>query len=167
MKEEYLDLQKKKWQEAAQQLAGQDNLQQFFKEILTNFAHRYLANDTTQEPSLTQTAANTFRLSSIDKDMKSALKTSSAKARDGIIELIQKIGLKNSPAVLYSIELKANIVNQQHIEVEIECSINWNFPDFTKDISKLDRKIMQKKYNDFVEMRNDLARVLDTACEIF
>jgi hypothetical protein len=167
MKEEYRDLQKKKWQEAAHQLAGQENLQLFFKEIMNNFAHRYLANDATPSPTLIMPDAQTFRVSSIDMDMKSVLKTTSNKAREGIIELIKIIGLKNSPAVQYTIDLKTNIQPKRPLEIHIECGINWDFPSFPDTSSKSDKRIIQKKYSDFIELRNDLARVLDTACEIF
>lgn len=167
MKEEYRDLQKKKWQEAAHQLAEHENLQIFFKEILQNFAHRYLANETTPAPDLFDIDQHLMRVTAIEKDMKSALKTNSQKARDGVIELIQKVGLKNSPAVMYSIDLKSKISNNHQIEVWVECAINWNFPDFSFDAKKIDLNKTQKKYNDFIELRNDLARVLETTCEIF
>jgi hypothetical protein len=108
-----------------------------------------------------------MRVTAIEKDMKSALKTNSQKARDGVIELIQKVGLKNSPAVMYSIDLKSKISNNHQIEVWVECAINWNFPDFSFDAKKIDLNKTQKKYNDFIELRNDLARVLETTCEIF
>jgi hypothetical protein len=167
MKEEYRDLQKKKWQEAAHKLAENENLQSFFKEILYNFAHRYMANDTSPGPQLSEPEQSTVRITSIEKDMKSALKTNSQKARDGVIELIQKVGLKNSPAVMYSIDLKSNMTSQGQIEVWVECAINWDFPNFSFDAKKIDLNKTQKKYSDFIELRNDLARVLESTCEIF
>jgi hypothetical protein len=167
MKEEYKDLQQKKWSEAATLLANHDELSHFLAELIGNFSYRYLENETTPSPIIENNAPLSFIVHSLEADMKVALKTTSSVARDGIVDLIKKVGLKNNPKVQYTLALSAQVSGQNKIEIKITTAINWNYPNFEIIKNSIHQKSITKNYSDFIEMRNELARLIEDSCDIF
>ena len=160
--QDFEKLQQEMNQKALDELNTGDGLQNLFVFTLNNFAYRYLLDDQTQEPKALPINAKHFQVRAKSSDMKSALKTETAQIRDGIVRMIQDVGMKDA-----KIETALGIQLISNNQIEIYASVNWDCPNFNNDENKFFLKKEIFEFEDFLELRNNLANKVEAVAEIF
>lgn len=162
MKDEYLKLQSEMNQKAVDNLQTADGMHNFLEHTLNNFAYRYMLDDKNAEPKSALVAENTFMVQTTSSNMKEALKNENQFIRDGIVKMIQELGMKEAK-IQSSLSIK--VISDK--QVELASSLNWNAPSFQFNESKIMLKTLTYQFEDVLELRNNLALKCEEVCEIF
>lgn len=136
----------------------------FFHHNLNNFAYRYFDLPSPSE----ELEGNLFMVSGIETKLKNALKTEDSEIKAGVTELAKSVPFKDGPAVQYSLSIKVEDFDASRGgNVRVSSQVNWNFPSFETEKGKLKTKTENFKFEDILILRNKLAKILESACELF
>ena len=145
-----------------------EDLKNYLKYTMSNFAYRYIQSDFSGDVEIIEENDKIISASAKDNRMVDCLKVSNKAAKQGIMELARKIPKKDSPTVFYQISCKILEFDEGFEgSVLISAKINWNFP--THDSNKTDevKKEVKYSFDDPLDMRNILPKHFEDVCEIF
>lgn len=136
----------------------------FFHHNLNNFAHRYF-----EEPSESKEASDrAYRVHGFDTKLKNYLKSDCEKIKVGSLNLAKTIPYKDGPKLKLSLMIKVVEFDPSRGGlVKVFSRVHWGFPLFEETSSEYFEKTVDLKFEDIIILRNNLAKALESACEIF
>lgn len=155
------------WQEKVRASFGEkERLYEYLFQTMDNFYYRYI--ETTQDQGLKtrQLGEHLWGAVSEESSMVDALKIKNPIAKKGIIDLAKFTPREEHPKVRYTIAADVKKLLPESGSINFIAEINWGFPEFN-DETKLQRKVVNFKYNDIAEYRKELALSLEEISEIF
>lgn len=161
-------LEKEMREKALNALQDQDEVVRLISFNLKNFSYRYLESETTGEGMPLLQGENQVLIELKEPKLSQALKTQNAETRKGLIELAKSFSKKDQPEVCFRLGVEMENTNSQGGgDYMAFAEVNWDFPIFNGDTSKKNRKTFKRRYEDGLELRNDLAKILEEVCDIF
>lgn len=155
------------WQEKVRASFGEkEKLYEYLFQTMDNFYYRYIETTLNQGLKTKQLGEHLWGAVSEESSMVDALKIKNPVAKKGIIDLAKFTPREKMPKVRYTIAADVKKLLPEAGSIDFIAEINWGFPEFN-DASKLQRKLVNFKYNDIAEFRKELALSLEEISEIF
>lgn len=154
----------KKLNEVETNLKNQDFLSHYILETLNSFGHRYFDDPKVSE----QVSTNVLRVLAIESGIKEAIKLKNLELRAGIMELVKRVSKAEGPTILREIRVTVLPKDSTHKgECHVTARISFGHPyhDFKK--GTFVEKLSVLVFEDEIQFRNNLAKHLELACEIF
>jgi hypothetical protein len=103
-----------------------------------------------------------------DSKLKDYLKSNNEKIKAGSLNLAKTIPYKDGPQLKLSLNIKVvQFEPGRGGVVEVFSRVNWGFPEFADDKLLFEEKKVSLIFEDIIILRNKLAKILETACELF
>ncbi len=153
-----------KMHDVQEQMGHLDQFNHYILETLNSFAYRYFENPDPAE-ALTPTE---MRVIALEKGIKEAIKIKNQELRAGIGELVKRVSKEEGPTIAR--ELRVQILKRDpgrggNCHVLARVSFGHPVHDFRP--GSFVEKMSVLHFDDDIHFRNNLARHLEVACELF
>lgn len=136
--------------------AGLDELVRF---TLDNFAYRYLESKNSKDLKSKAIESHKWRVEGFESELIEALKAQNEETKKLLIEKAKLHAKKDGAAVYPWLEISVN--DQVAI---CSAGVDWESDGHRQNLVKSQERL---KFEDALELRNRLAKVLETACGVF
>ena len=153
------ELQKEVNQKARASIQSDDGLDQLIRFTLDNFAYRYLESKNNTELKSTLVADQVWLVRAIETDLVEALKAQNPITKKSLIQKAKEHAKKDGASVTQVIEVKI-----QDSVALCKASVSWATD---KDETVIAENQTKLNFEDILDLRNRLAKVLDDACGVF
>lgn len=148
------------------QFNREDYFNNYLKETLNNFSHRYFDNAFPAE--VLATSPLTIRVYAIEQGIKEAIKNKNPELRAGITELVKRVSKAMGPTIVR--ELRLTFLSRspgkggQYIA---SARISFGHPEHDFKPGSYIEKAINQTFEDDLNLRNTLAKYLEEVSEIF
>ena len=168
MKEDKEQLQAELKDKIDKKFSKKDSIDKMLQSVLENFAYRYIATEDSGQVKAVKSGDHTFFVEAFEKNMKQALRCSHKGIYQGIVELLQRVPLKQKPAVKYRIFVQLiQKATEKEGRAKVSAWVNWDYPNFSESSKQTLEKQDEFSFDDFMELRNSYPLALEKVCEIF
>lgn len=163
-----LENAKKEWERKMHEAFGaSSDLAAYISFTLENFAHRYLANDTTPAPRVEAFGRSGQRVCVKEANMGQAFKTQNPKAREGIKDLAKRVPRTEHPAVLSGLFVEIHDLSPERGHLSITARIDWDFPKLDGSSANKVEKRQDFKWSELQQFRKGFPLALEEVCDLF
>lgn len=153
----------KKLETVKEQLSNKDFLSHYILETLNNFAFRYFDNPEVA----TLVTSNDLRVVSLEKGIKEAIKIKNPELRAGIGELVKRVSREQGPTILSELRVCLEKGKGTSGNCIASARISFGHPHHAFNQGEYIEKISKFEYRDDIQLRNILAKHLETVSELF
>ncbi len=153
------ELQKEINDKVRESFKSDDSLGELVIFTLENFSYRYLETKNQKSLKPKMIADHTWIVESYESELTEALKASNPQTKAKLIELAKLHAKKDGAEVCNKIQIMLF-----DNKVECLCSVNWKTENQIVLVQEFKSSL---QFEDVLELRNKLAKVLEEACEIF
>ena len=153
------ELQKEVDNKARASIQSDDGLDQLVRFTLDNFAYRYLETKNNKDLKSALKADQTWGVESKESDLLEALKAQNPQTKKLLIQKAKDHAKKDGATVTLALEIK--IMDSLAL---CKASVSWNSDSKDVIIAENQTKLA---FEDLLDLRNRLAKVLEDACGVF
>jgi hypothetical protein len=157
------DLDKWKREHSAnieQELGTTEGLYSYIQVTVNNFAYRYIETDHSGEVEIQSPQQGFFVCEAEERDMNRARQTENQKVLKGLER-------KNPKSLRNILMVSVSDFNGKSGNIDMVGVVHWGEPEFAPNSPDQHMKKVQFKFSDVMEFRNDFAKYLEQACEVF
>lgn len=138
---------------------GDESLQELICFTLENFSYRYLESKNAKDLKAFLSSDSRWKIEASESDLLEALKVTNPQTKKKLIEEAKNHAKKDGAMVLSWIEIELNAN-----KVECFSGVEWKSDS---KIININSKRSTLEFDDVLELRNKLAKVLEQVCEVF
>tara|TARA_R110002049_G_scaffold67450_1_gene175179 strand:- start:401 stop:889 length:489 start_codon:yes stop_codon:yes gene_type:complete len=153
------ELQKEVNDKVRDSFKSDDSLDELVRFTLENFSYRYLETKNQKNLKPEMIADNTWKIESSESELIEALKAVNPETKSKLIEQAKLHAKKDGAEVCNKIQIQLF-----DNKVQCNCFVEWKAEDKTVAINSAQSSL---QFEDALELRNKLAKILEEACEIF
>ncbi|MGZ3788789.1 MAG: hypothetical protein ACXVLQ_09715 [Bacteriovorax sp.] len=153
-----------KMHEVQEQMGHLDQFNHYILQTLDGFAYRYF-----ESPSKARALSNeVMRVMAIEAGIKEAIKIKNPDLRKGIGELVKRVSREEGPTIAR--ELRVHILSRvpgHGGNCHVMARVSFGHPEHNFEKGTYVEKMSVLHFEDDIHFRNNLAKHLETVCELF
>ena len=153
------ELQKEVDQKARASIQSDDGLDHLVRTTLDNFSYRFLETKNNKDLKSSLVAEQTWRVESCESELLEALKAQNPQTKKLLIQKAKDHARKDGASVILGLEIKI-----KDTLALCKASVAWNSDNKEVIIAENQTKL---EFEDLLDLRNRLAKVLEDACGVF